>query len=169
MKRPAGPSLRSASLGLALCGAMLFLSCYRYSAVRLDRRLKPPRPQAEDRLSEPARDSGYGAPRKQFIFPRKKYLCRIISCSPAAIINGHAVDLALQGRFPGAMVLFMDVMKEHGAEAAACNNLALIHEMLHERDQAFEMYSRACMLEPGNDVFRRNFQAFLESGPTGGK
>jgi hypothetical protein len=144
---------------------MLFLSCYRYSALRLDRRVKPPQPLAEDKLSAPARDGGYGAPRKQFVFYRKKYFCRIMGSSPAAIINGHAVDLALQGRLPGAMVLFRDVMKEAGAEAPACNNLAVIHEMLHERDRAFEMYSRACMLEPRNDVFRRNFLGFLETGP----
>jgi hypothetical protein len=100
LKKAAIPSPRSASLGFYLCGVLLFLSCYRYDALRLDRRVKPPQPQVQDRLSASVRDSGYGASRKLFVFSRKKYFCRIESSSPAAMINGHAVDLALQGVYP---------------------------------------------------------------------
>jgi len=92
-----------------------------------------------------------------------KYYARIISYSAIAKINNRGVDLAIEGRFPEAEILFKEVSGENNAQGAACNNLGIIYEIFYDREMAFKMYSRACMLQPDNDKFRSNFLTFIDS------
>ncbi len=67
------------------------------------------------------------------------------------------MEHALNGKFKEAKLLFEETIKEDDNFAPAYNNLGIIYELFYDMDRAFEMYSRACIIEPGNDYYRRNF------------
>ena len=86
----------------------------------------------------------------------------MVSFSPVADLNNRAVDFALTGKFREASVLFTEVLRE-GENPAAMNNIGIIYEIFRDGQKAFEMYSRACIIEPHNKKFRYNMLSFLES------
>ncbi len=137
---------------LALCAPLAVESCYCYRAITVDRIHALYRPDA----------AGVPVRAARFRVPAGKVLARNPSLSPAASINNRAVDLALQGRYGQAEILFREVLAEDALDAAALNNLGVICEINGERDEAFRMYVEACRIEPGNAAFRKNLASFAD-------
>lgn len=94
---------------------------------------------------------------------QKKYLAYVRSCSPVARINNRGVECAIKGEFREARILFSEAVKESADMGPAYNNLAVVLEIFGHEDEAFEMYARACMLEPGNEYFKKNMLYTVES------
>ena len=142
------PLSRNCSIPL-LC-LILLAGCYTYSPVVV-----------KYRVAVPGRDAGGEKP-KYLIVKNRKYLAEMLR-GPAGRVNNRGVELALAGKFSEAEVLFRDVISDMPGEAAAYNNLGVIYEISGLRDRAFEMYSDACMRDPGNGYFRHNFLTFADS------
>jgi hypothetical protein len=142
---------------IALFAALALESCYCYRAVSTDRRHVLYR-------SVPAGGRSLAA---QFHVAARKVLARKSGHSPVAVINNRGVDLALDGRYGQAEILFREVLAEDALDPAAHNNLAVMYEMTGNREGAFRMYMVACRLEPDNEIFRKNFHDFAGYG--GGK
>ncbi|MCX7678155.1 MAG: tetratricopeptide repeat protein [Spirochaetes bacterium] len=102
--------------------------------------------------------------------PFRQKVCRTVAFayanakSPAAVMNNRGVLCALEGRFVEAEVLFKESLKEDFRFAAAMNNLGVMYDVLGNRNAAFEWLSKACLVEPDNDEFRKNFLSACESG-----
>jgi Flp pilus assembly protein TadD len=96
----------------------------------------------------------------------KKYLARMKSSSPVAVINNRAVSLLGSGRPAEAEVLLTEALSEEKNEAAVYNNLGVAMEMSGRRDTARKMYQKACNIDP-DEYFIRNLDTLdrLEAGP----
>jgi len=94
---------------------------------------------------------------RKYRFYSKKYFALTFGTSPIDRINNKGVEYALQGRFKEAEILFQEILNEEERCGAVLNNLGIIYEIFCHYDRAFRMYARACLLEPGNEKFRRNF------------
>ncbi|PKL39711.1 MAG: hypothetical protein CVV44_05680 [Spirochaetae bacterium HGW-Spirochaetae-1] len=141
---------------------VLLVSCYQYRQVRISNPIYIGKPDvAAGKISAPSLTAEPAS--KKFVFSKKKQFCRILSWSPRAEINNSAVDLALAGKLPEAEILFRDIIEDDPDDAAALNNLGIIYEIAGDMKAAFDMYSRACILEPGNAVFRQNFMTCIEA------
>lgn len=91
----------------------------------------------------------------------KRYFVELISFSPIAKINNRGVSYALKGQFRKAEILFNESLKEDCNFAPAYNNLGIIYELFGLYNDAFQMHSKACIIDPENKYFRINF-LFLE-------
>lgn len=131
--------------GAALLCMLFLVSCYSYQAVPAERTY----------------DTGGGSS-ATYRLAVDRYVARLRSCAPVAAINNRAVDLAEQGRFGQAEILFREVVAEDPREPAGYNNLGVVCEINGRRDEAFRMYTAACRLLPGNAVFMRNFSSFAD-------
>jgi tetratricopeptide (TPR) repeat protein len=87
----------------------------------------------------------------------KKYLARVSSGGAAARINNRGVALAEKGQFKEAAILFEELLRENNNAVTALNNLGVLYEISGNREKAFALYSRACLMEPDNEYFRHNF------------
>ncbi len=140
---------------IAIFASLAMESCYCYHTVSVDRRHDLYRP-------DPAGGRSLTA---QYHVTAKKVLARKSGLSPVAAINNWGVDLAIEGRYGQAEILFREVLAEDALEPAARNNLAVVYEITGNRDGAFRMYLEACRIAPDNVVFRNNF---IISPVTGG-
>lgn len=102
---------------------------------------------------------GYPVPEKngERIFYLKRHFAEYYCKGPLSIINNKGVDYALKGKFSEAEFLFKEAIKEDDKFAPAYNNLGIIFELFHNQKGAFAMYSRACIIDPENKYYRRNF------------
>ncbi|TAL39191.1 MAG: hypothetical protein EPN93_02300 [Spirochaetes bacterium] len=142
----------SASLLLALCA----LGCYSYAPIRVVKHVDP---GAYSGRGSDTKTSAVRASSPE-IRPRlfqKKYLAGIGFANAAERINNMGVDAALRGEFREAQKLFEEAIAEDPAMAAAYNNAAVISELFGREEEAFRLYARACVLNPGNERFRDNF------------
>ena len=89
-----------------------------------------------------------------------RYFAKSIGFSQINKINNKGVGYAFNGRFKEAEILFLESIKENIEFVPAYNNLGIIFELFGLYDKAFKMYSKACLLEPQNEYFRRNFLYF---------
>ncbi len=137
---------------MALFALLAMESCYCYKAISVDRMHSLYRSDA----------AGGRKPAARFRVAAEKVFARESSFLPVAAINNRAVDLALQGRYGEAEILFREVLAEDALDPAVLNNLGVICEITGDRDGAFRMYLEACRLEPGNAVFRSNFTQFAD-------
>jgi len=128
----------------------VLVSCYSYQEVPVERKFAAGAP---DRMSSPA-----------YRLSVKKYFARLRSFTPVAAINNRAVELAAQGRFGEAEILFREVVAEDAGEPAGYNNLGIVCEITGSRDEAFRMYMTALRLLPGNAAFKKNFSSFADHG-----
>ena len=132
---------------------LFFLSaCYSYRELRLDEKIYITQTGV---ICKNADDACVKASKK-FVFTRKKYFCLAGSFSAPAAVNNKAVELAQKGEFAAASILLKKIVSEKEIEAAVCNNLGLISELTGGAEDAAVMYSKACMLEPGNIFFAQN-------------
>lgn len=136
-------------------------SCYSYSTVRIVRRVEIVR-NSSSPASGFIRNSKSGEKHTRKISV-KKYFAGICSFSPVSSINKKAIEIALEGRFEEAAVLFGDVIKEDSELSAAYNNLGIVFEFMGKQDDAFYMYSKACLIDPDNALFKRNFLSFIDA------
>jgi len=160
-------SFRKYSAGAGLC--LLTLSCAAYLPVRLEtgrlyeyaleaERRDPEKPgPAPGRGNEPWPGDG----RRLYM---KKYFALVGFPGPAGRINNRAVALARQRKFRSAQALLEEAAKEDPRMGAAFNNLGIVHEIFGEREKSFEHYSRACLLEPDNEIYRKNFLYRTDDG-----
>ncbi len=115
-------------------------------------------------LEDKRRDSARGKPKqsreRKYRFFLRKYFAISHTFSQLDRINNKGVEYCLKGRFREATILFQEVLKEDENFSAALNNLGIIYELFGHDSKAFNMYSRACLLEPGNKYFRKNFLYF---------
>lgn len=86
-----------------------------------------------------------------------RYYVLLPGYSAAAKINRKGVELAVAGKFSEADILFNQLVEEFPDEAAGYNNLGLVHEVSGRREKAFTMLTKACILDPENYYFRKNF------------
>jgi tetratricopeptide (TPR) repeat protein len=134
----------------AMALASLLVSCYSYQEVPVERKFAAGAP---DRMSVPV-----------YRLSVKKYFTRLRSFTPVAAINNRAVELAAQGRFGEAEILFREAVAEDAGEPAGYNNLGIVCEIAGRRDEAFRMYMTALRLLPGNAAFKKNFSSFADHG-----
>lgn len=150
----------------AAAALLLATSCYGYRAVSFDRKIVPGNTALiRDRV--PAADEfagGAGAKKPALRFTVLRYLALVRTSSPAAAINNRAVILAGEARYGEADILFREAIAEDAGMAAAYNNLGVVCELTGRRDEAFSRYSAACLRERDNEIFRRNFIGFADSG-----
>jgi tetratricopeptide (TPR) repeat protein len=140
---------------------VMFVSCaYRYEEVRIRRHFIPDRGAVAAIIG--TKESAKHAPRQKI--SRRCYFAVMRSSKPFAVMNDRGVQYALEGRFPEAEILFKEALKEYPDCAAAMNNLGIVYDVFGRRKESFDWYSRACLLEPDNDVFRENFLSASETG-----
>ncbi|MDY6935498.1 MAG: hypothetical protein SVZ03_14890 [Spirochaetota bacterium] len=90
----------------------------------------------------------------------KRYFAKSVSFSPIARINNRGVEYAMSGYFGKALILFNESINEYKSYPPAYNNLGIIYELFGHRQEAYKMYSKACLLEPENEYFKKNFIFF---------
>ncbi len=150
------PPLKHLLMIAAMLAPVAMTSCYSYQAVSVERR------HGLYRYGVAGDEAGTRKPAARFRVAVRKVFARELAPSPAAAINNRAVDLAVEGRYGQAEILFREVLAEDGSDPAAYNNLGIICELNGSRDEAFRMYLEACRLMPGNDAFRGNFLNFAD-------
>lgn len=147
-------------IAILLCSVLYFSCAYRYEEVRIQR------PLSMEKISEGAsseRKGGAKSAVRQKIF-RTGYYAVVGSSKPFSVMNDRGVKSALEGRFVEAELLFKEALKDYPECAPAMNNLGVVYDIFGRRKEAFEWFSRACLIEPENDVFRKNFLSASESG-----
>ena len=150
----------TAGVAAALCA---LAACCGYRTVSFERKLAQAGPVP---LEEKAPgEEGAAAEKRAVRFTAVRYLALMRSASPVAVINDRAVEYAVQSRYGEAEVLFREALAEQPSSAAASNNLGVLCELAGRRSEAFRLYSAACLREPGNAVFRKNFIGFADSTP----
>ncbi|HSV97858.1 MAG TPA: hypothetical protein VLM75_13130 [Spirochaetota bacterium] len=154
-------SARACSAALAIALALACLSCYRYHAIRIEHR-------ADAALLFAGKEAGPAEARAandkstRSVYTIKRF-ADVRSSSPAAVINRKGIEHALEGRFNEARNLFLEAIKEDDSMAAPYNNLGIVYEVFGRKEESFDMYSRACLLESNNDYFRKNL-LYSEAG-----
>lgn len=145
---------------ILLCSALIFSCAYRYEEVRIRRPLTMG--YASVAVSVEPKDVSK-TPTRQKI-DRTSYYAVVGSSKPYALMNDRGVKSALEGRFSEAEILFKEALKDHPQCAPAMNNLGVVYDIFGRRKEAFEWFSRACLIEPENDIFRANFLSSSETG-----
>ena len=149
---------------IALFFTLLSSCSYSYSAVRVYGKIKLDRGPANSEISVLDSAAAKASQVKQIRrFYTIKYFAKARSKTALAKINNRAVSLALKGRFRESEILLNQVFEEDKNFAPACNNLGIIYEIAGDRDRAFSMYTRACVLEQENEVFRNNFLSYQDT------
>jgi tetratricopeptide (TPR) repeat protein len=92
-----------------------------------------------------------------------RYLASAFYGGTSSRMNDKGVLYALEGRFREAEIMFRESLKDDPGFAPACNNLAVVYEIFGRGEDSFDMYSRACIIEPDNDIFRENFLNLSDS------
>jgi len=87
----------------------------------------------------------------------RRYYAILPGWSAAAKINRKGVALAREGKFGEAGIIFEQLVKEFPHEAAGYNNLGLVQELSGNLKKAFTLLSKACILEPENYYYKKNF------------
>ncbi len=146
-----------------LLATLVITSCYTYREVLMFRKYSVP--GVEKRGEYPGEIAAAGDEEKDGKFIRAgavRYLALICPPSPVAAINNRGVMLAAEGYHGAAGILFREAASEDRSSAAAINNSAVIYEITGRREDAFRMYTTACMLDPYNRRFRDNFNGFAD-------
>jgi tetratricopeptide (TPR) repeat protein len=132
-------------------------------ASRFSGRIQLFKPVMEDKKRDTANGRLKLSRERKYRFFLKKFFAISHTFSQLDRINNKGVEYCLKGRFREATILFQEVLKENENFSAALNNLGIIYELFGHDSDAFTMYSRACLLEPGNEYFRKNFLYFKRS------
>ncbi len=145
---------------ILLCSALFFSCAYRYEEVRILRPFSIDKPSAAETFERKERLKSAA---RQKIF-RTRFYAVVGSSKPFAVMNDRGVKCALEGRFIEAELLFKEALKEFPDCAPAMNNLGVVYDIFERRKESFEWLSKACLIEPENDVFRINFLSASETG-----
>lgn len=157
---------------------ILFISCNSYPEIKLDKKLIPASVVQSEQLEKSNKSGKFSKYYKQLPIDEKgypssslkinrvsynRYFANVFSFSPLAEINNQGIEYAFKNMYIEAEVLFSEVIKEDNNFSSACNNLAIIYELLNNKEKAFSMYSRACLLDPDNEYYRWNFLYFCDN------
>lgn len=162
----------------AVCAVIIIInSCINYKAVQFIKTIyisnydKDKTVDGSVRSGFPNYHSQVNEDKKGYIADDKKSVNRIYlkrhfaesgSNAPIAKINNRGVDYALKGKFIDARFLFEEALKEDDKFAPAYNNMGIVFELFNMKDDAFRMYSKACIIDPDNEFYRSNFLNFRE-------
>ncbi|MFH0976032.1 MAG: hypothetical protein V1874_09645 [Spirochaetota bacterium] len=148
------------------------ISCNTYPEISINKKNFPAKIVKKEKSGNPdgilkyykaSAEKSYPAePQKYYRLYHKRYFTKYFFCTPAADINNSGVDYALKGMYPEAEILFCEVIKENCDDPSALNNLGIIYE-LSNNIKAFDMYSKACLLNPGNEFFRLNYLNYCDN------
>jgi len=159
--------VKKSSLKFSIFPFLICLSCYSYTAVNVPKghKQEPASTNSSDRTDEIYSAEESRPVKKEKAF-EKKYLAKIKSSSPVAVINNRAVSLLGSGRPAEAEVLLTEALSEEKNEAAVYNNLGVAMEMSGRRDMARKMYQKACSIDP-DEYFIKNLDTLdrLEARP----
>lgn len=144
---------------LCACAAV---SCYSYSAVSVNIR-EPVDYSASAESSGPGKTVSVKGKHFYRYSLEKKY-ASVRFPSPSEKINNAGVNAALAGKYGEAEILFLEAISESPGIPSPYNNLGLMYEVSGKPELAFDMYSRACTIDPRNEVFIFNLRTF--SGKT---
>ena len=97
-----------------------------------------------------------GSKPREVDYTASRTIMLVYGFSPVYEINNRAVEMIEQGKFPSAEALLLQIVNEKKPLAAAINNLGVVREIAGDSAQAWESYSRACILDPDNEYFRSN-------------
>ena len=172
MQKPLKTSMRRTVLICSVLVSALLIGCYGYSALRLTRKADFSALSLHSGIAGGAAEGGVskvaihspnapaGRTQKLVLI---RYLAKSWSLAPYSRANYMGVRYALEGRFREAETMFREALKENDRFAPASNNLGVVYEIFGRIEESFQLYSRACLLEPGNDVFRENFLGLSDS------
>ena len=139
----------------------VFISNYAYDEAQKDGKIKHGLDQYRI-LDKEVKSYPISGDSKTYQFHFKRYFARIFSLSPISAINNRGVEYAQKGRFKEAEILFKEAIKEDKNFAPAYNNLGIIFELFGYGEEAFKMYSKACIMDSDNEYYRNNFLFFYE-------
>ncbi|MCP4136040.1 MAG: tetratricopeptide repeat protein [bacterium] len=145
------------TLVLLMLAGLGAVSCNSYSPIRVHQRSRNVLPA----LSTPGTQYS-----RRYFAPVDELS---LFSSPLSEINNQAITLALEGQFAQAERLLKEILNEEKNSGAVYNNLGIIYEVFNRHDKAFSMYSTACLLNPDNQYYRKNFLFFIDKNGSGKK
>jgi Flp pilus assembly protein TadD len=92
------------------------------------------------------------------------YLMRLPGSSPSVVINNKAVALCLEGKFPEAEVLLLQIPERDRVYAAVINNLGVVYECSGEFAKARDCFFRAGVLDPSRSIYLDNLRTADRNG-----
>jgi tetratricopeptide (TPR) repeat protein len=75
------------------------------------------------------------------------------------MMNDKAAEYIVQGKFPQAEILLLSLLSDYPGCAQANNNLGIVYESAGDAAKAFQYLSKACLLEPDNEYYRKNLNS----------
>jgi tetratricopeptide (TPR) repeat protein len=75
------------------------------------------------------------------------------------MMNDRAAEYMMQGKFPQAEILLQSLLSDYPGCAQANNNLGIVYESAGDLMKAFQYLSKACLLEPDNEYYRKNLKS----------
>jgi tetratricopeptide (TPR) repeat protein len=75
------------------------------------------------------------------------------------IMNDKAAEYIVQGKFPQAEILLQSLLSDFSDCAQAYNNLGIVYESAGDAKKAFQYLSKASLLEPDNEYYRKNLNS----------
>lgn len=95
-----------------------------------------------------------------FFCTRIKYLSIKCDDENLDLILKQSYEEIINNNYHAAAILLKDASTVWN-NGAAENNLAVIYEIAGEKNLAFKMYTKALLLSPDNEKFKKNFLNFI--------
>jgi tetratricopeptide (TPR) repeat protein len=121
-------------------------ACSSYSTVYFIKK----KPQTKNTVPSPAVFNAHRIPRT---------IAFIGGTSARAVMNDKAAEYMLQGKFPQAEILLLSLISDYPDCAPAYNNLGVVYESAGDMNKAFQNISKASLLEPDNQYYRKNLNS----------
>ncbi len=141
--------------------SLISITCTSYETIRLQDRLYLNDLIGKDdsRKIKSSHTLSPGEQKKWVRYYKKKFTAKSSNSGIYVQLNNKAADLISQGNYSEARLLLLQAIKENPEFAAAYNNIAVASEASGNNDDAFQNYSKACLIEPDNKYYRRNFNS----------
>ena len=150
---------------------LLLISCYSYRQLKIEKTIRYTNTDKKP-LSFMGSLFSHRAVKIRKRYYIKKYLINVLSYASDAKLNNEGVEMALKGKFSESEIIFKEVVNNRCTEgfqlcndfifAAACNNLAIVHEVFSNKKKAFSLYNAAYVVVPDNRYIRNNILSFLD-------
>ncbi len=95
---------------------------------------------------------------REITFLLNKYLS-----DNGTVMNSEALTLIKEGRYTEAEIILTDILTENPNDPCAANNLGVLYEFDGNFDSSMNMYYKACSIDPGNSLYRKNFLYLLDT------
>ncbi|MBN2041450.1 MAG: hypothetical protein JW864_15530 [Spirochaetes bacterium] len=162
---------------LFLSFSFILFSCSTYSSININSRFlndsgtdKKEGDEGLNRIQEryslqKKENKGYFSGYKKNRIYDTRYLIRSSGISMHAEINNKAVEYINNGMYEKAEFLLAEALIEKKDFIPALNNQGVVYELLRQRENAFKMYSSACLKNPENELIKWNFYFFCNNKP----